>query len=146
MKHRALEQLQTVANVDFDYPRPTMSRRERIERWADLLERSSHRSLSTLYETEYQPAKERAVIRADHSPISVAFADPVLRSVGLESDTYGEAQRFFELSDHQLHRIVCFCHFGERVITVTAAHHVRALIAEGDRTGIVARLRNIFAW
>jgi hypothetical protein len=146
MKHHALEQIQTVASVNLDYPRPAMSRRERLQRWVELLERSPHRSLSTLHETEYQPANERAVMHADHSPISVAFADPILRSAGLESDTYGEAKRFFELSDHQLHRVVCFCHFGSSVSAVTAAHHVRALIAAGDRPGIVGRLRNMLGW
>jgi len=146
MKHHALEQLQNVANVNLDYPRPAMSRRERLERWADLLERSPRRSLSTLHETEHQPTEERAVMHVDHSPISVAFADPLLRSEGLESDHYGEARRFFELSDHQLHRVVCFCHFGTSVNAVAAAHQVRALIAAGDRRGILGRLRNLLGW
>jgi len=38
---------------------------------------------------------------------SVAFNDPVLRVAGMKNDTYGEAKRFFELSDMQLHSIVC---------------------------------------
>jgi transcriptional regulator of NAD metabolism len=147
MKHRALEQLQTVANVNLDYPRqaPAISRRERLERWAELLERSRHHALSTLHETEYQPVKERAIMRADDSPISVAFADPVLRAAGLEDDSYGEAKRFFELSDNQLHKLVCYCHFGATVSATTAAHHVRALVAAGDRKGVLARLRSMFA-
>ncbi|CAN7747713.1 hypothetical protein [Rhizobium leguminosarum] len=146
MKHHALEQLQTVASINLDYPRPApaMSRRERLERWAELLERSQHHALSTLHQTEYQPAGERAIMRADHSPISVAFADPVLRAAGLENDSYGEAQRFFELSDRHLHKLVCYCHFGATVSATTAARHVRALIAAGDRQSILARLRNFF--
>ena len=99
MKHHALEQLQIVAEVDQDYPRQTMSRSERLERWAELLEQNPDRRLSTLHQTEYQPARERAAMRSDGSPISVAFEDPVLRAAGLENDSYGEAKRFFELTD-----------------------------------------------
>ncbi|TCU09626.1 hypothetical protein [Rhizobium sullae] len=146
MKHHALEQLQAVANVNPDYPRPVpeMSRRQRLERWAQLLELSRHDGLSTLRETEYKPAKERALMRVDNSPISVAFADPVLQAAGLESDSYGEAKQFFELSDRQLHHLVCYCHFGATVSAARAAGYVRAMAAAGDRKGILARLRNIF--
>jgi hypothetical protein len=61
-------------------------------------------------------------MRSDGSPISVAFADPVLRAAGLENDSYGEAKRFFELTDRQLHKIICYCHFGATVNAATAAH------------------------
>ncbi len=73
MKHHALDHLQTVAEVDQDYPRQIMSRNERLERWVELLERNPDRRLSTLHQTEYQPARERAAMRSDGSPISVAF-------------------------------------------------------------------------
>jgi hypothetical protein len=143
MKHHALEQLEIVAKVNHDYPRLPMSRRERLERWADLLEHYPHPALSTLRETEYQPAVERAALRCDHSPISVAFADPVLRAAGMENDSYGEARRFFDLTDGQLHRLVCYCHYGAAVSATTAAHHVRALFTREDRS-LLARLRDFF--
>jgi hypothetical protein len=54
-----------------------------------------------------RPAGARAAMRSDSSPISVAFADPVLRAAGLENDSYGEAKRFFKLTDRQLHKIIC---------------------------------------
>jgi len=145
MKHHALQHLQTVANVDLDYPRTSaMTRRERLERWAVLLERRGRQAFSTLHETEYQPARERAVMRTENSPISVAFADPILRAAGLEDDSYGEAKRFFELSDDKLHGLVCACHFGATISGATAAYYVRALIAAADRPGILSRLRNMF--
>ena len=143
MKHLALEQLEIVAKVDHDYPRRTMSRRERLERWAELLERNPDRLLATLHQTEYQPAMERASMRGDGSPISVAFEDQVLRAAGLENNTYGEARRFFELSDHQLHELICYCHFGATVRSSTAARHIRAITASRPG-GILARLRGIF--
>jgi hypothetical protein len=143
MKHHALEQLQIVAKVNHDYPHPAMSRRERLDRWAELLERDPHRLLSTLHGTEYRSTLERAVMRGDGSPISVAFDDPVLRAAGLENDSYGEAKRFFELTDNQLHRLVCHCHFGATFSAANAAHHVRA-ISTGAHRGLLARLRDIF--
>ena len=143
MKHHALEQLQIVARVNHDYPHPAMSRRERLERWAELLERNPQQPLSTLHETEYRPALERAAMRSDCSPISVAFDDAVLRAAGLENDSYGEAKRFFELTDNQLHRLVCYCHFGATLSAANAAHHVRA-ISTGAHRGLLARLRDIF--
>jgi hypothetical protein len=143
MEQHALVQLKTIAKVSPSHGRLDMSRRERLERWAEILHRSPKPFLNTLHETEYQPAAERAVMRGDDTPISVAFSDPVLRAAGMENDSYGEARRFFELSDHQLHDLVCFCHFGERVSAATVARRLRSMAAR-NRGGLVARLRAFF--
>ena len=37
---KTIEQLQIVAEIDKAYPRQAMSRSERLERWAELLERT----------------------------------------------------------------------------------------------------------
>src|SRR3546814_13396884 len=79
-----------------------MSRRERLERWAELLEQHPG-SVGVLHETEYQPRFVRDALRADESPLTVAFRDPVLRFQGLTGDTYGDAVRFFDLSDSEAH-------------------------------------------
>ncbi|ASY65536.1 hypothetical protein SJ05684_b45540 (plasmid) [Sinorhizobium sojae CCBAU 05684] len=143
MKHHAIDELQIVAEVNQDFPRRALSRSERLERWAELLEQNPQRRLSTLHETEYQPARVRATMRGDGTPISVAFEDPVLRAAGLENDSYGEAKRFFELSDEQLHKVICYCHFGATVSASTAARHIRAMLVE-KQPGLFARLRQIF--
>jgi hypothetical protein len=143
MEHQTLEQMQIVAEINQDYLRQAMSRSERLERWAELLERNPDRRLSTLHQTEYQPVRARGAMRGDGSPISVAFEDPILRVAGLENDTYAEAKRFFELTDRQLHEIICYCHFGTTVSAVTAARHIRAAIA-GRQPGIFARMREAF--
>lgn len=143
MKHQTIEQLQIVAEIDQAYPRQTMSRGERLERWAELLERNPDRRLSTLPQTEYQPANARAIMRGHDTPISIAFEDPVLRAAGLENDNYGEAKRFFELTDRQLHEIICYCHFGATVNAATAARHIRAAIA-GRQPGMFARMLEAF--
>jgi hypothetical protein len=142
MKHHELTQLKALGRVDREYPGQVLSRAERLERWTELLEQNPERLLTTLHETEFKPAAVRAVMRCDNSAISVAFSDPLLRSAGLKNDTYGEAKRFFELSDGQLHRIVCFCHFG---MTASASSTARYIRAKHLNKGIFARLRGLFA-
>src|SRR5690348_9414780 len=99
MEHKHLDQLRSVADVE---PR-SMTRQERLQRWIDILERNPHRRLNSLGEIEYQPPAERALVRANDSPLTVAFEDPVLRTEGLASDRLGDAMRFFELTEGQAH-------------------------------------------
>ena len=141
MKHQTLDQLQVVAEVE-GHPQ-IMSRVERLERWAQLLERNPERRLSTLHQTEYQPDSARAVMRNDDTAISVAFEDQILRDAGMKNDSYGEAKRFFELTDEQLHEVICYCHFGATVSAGTAARHIRA-VAEGKQLGMLARMQEAF--
>jgi hypothetical protein len=138
MKHQALEHLQTIAEVHTERPHHRMTRSERLERWAELLEENPGRCLGTLSETEYQPASLRDTARTSGSAITVAFEDPILRAQGLTDDTYGEAQRFFELDDWQLHQVVCSCHSGATVFAGRAARYVRK--AAEDRPGLFAML------
>jgi hypothetical protein len=104
-----------------------VTRAERLERWAKLLEQRGSARLNTLWRTEHAVRSVRPAMRANNSPLSVAFEDPLLRVAGLADDSYGEAKRFFELSDYELHWIVCYCHFGETISAEVAAHQVRAL-------------------
>ena len=139
MRHQTMDQLHTAAEVHIDPTQLAMTRTQRLERWAELLDRQPGRSLSALAGTEYRPLPERAAMRADGSPISVAFDDPLLRSEGLKDDSYGEAKRFFELTDGQLHEIVCYCHVGAMMQANRAAHCVRSAI---EGRGFFAGLRD----
>lgn len=141
MKYYAPDQLQTVAEVNQQYP--AMSRKERLERWVEVLERHPHRLLSTLHYTEHQFASVRAVMRADNSPISVAYYDNALRAAGLQGDSYGDAQNFFDLTDRELHEVVCYCHFCATVSAAAAARCVRAMFSEKP-PGVFARIRRMF--
>jgi hypothetical protein len=127
MRHQTLDQLHAVAEVNT--VQPVMSRAQRLTRWAQLLERDPSRLLTALAGTEYRAPAERDVMRGDGSPISVAAADPILRDEGLKGDSYGEAKRFFELTDNQLHEIVCYCHVGAVMQASRAALSVRQAIA-----------------
>ncbi|MPZ38282.1 MAG: hypothetical protein GEU95_09465 [Rhizobiales bacterium] len=143
MKYQTVEQIQAVATLH-DEVMPPMSSRERLERWATLLGREPERRLTTLHETELRTPRLRDTMRGDNSPIAVAFADPVLRGQGLTGDTYGEAKRFFDVSDRQMHDILCYCHFGETMSARAAALAIRRMIAAEDRPGWFTRLwRNL---
>jgi hypothetical protein len=134
-----MDQLHAVAEVRIDPIEPAMNRNQRLERWSDLLRQEPERVLSALTGTEYRAPEERNFMRADNSPLSVAFADKRLRGQGLRDDTYGEAKRFFELSDRQLHEIVCYCHVGATMQASRAASCVRGAMSG---RGFLASLRD----
>jgi hypothetical protein len=122
MEHKTRDEIREVANI---LPRP-LSKRERLELWAEALEREGGRRLRTLYQIEYAPPAERALGRADDSPLSVAFNNPELRAAGLSGDTIGDATAFFGINESELHNILCFCHYGETMSAEVAAARVRA--------------------
>ncbi|MBZ9988149.1 hypothetical protein LB572_13705 [Mesorhizobium sp. BH1-1-5] len=131
MKHQTIQDLNGVAQVEAIFP--VMPRRQRLERWAALLERNPERCLAAFPGTEYMTFEVREKAQCLGSPLSVAFADPILCAQGLKNDTYGEAKRFFELADWQLHAIVCHCHVGGTMKAGWAAVQVRSAIEkEGE--------------
>ena len=130
MEHKTLEQIRDVADILPERPGRRLSRRQRLERWADILEREGGRRLATLREIEYAPPEDRDDMRADDSPLTVAFADPRLRAEGLAGDTVGDAAVFFGMSPMQLHGILCVCHHGSTIAADAAARRIRAAIAQ----------------
>jgi hypothetical protein len=128
MEYKTSEQFSRSGELVFPPRGPVLSQIERLRRWIALLEAGPVRHLRTLYETEYEDPEVRDAMRQDNSPLSVAFADPVLRGEGLRDDTYGEAKKLFGLSDRQLHYLVCYCHHGGRVSTQRAARILRAVV------------------
>jgi hypothetical protein len=130
MEHKSLDKMRDAAEIlpNWLNPRP-LTKRERLELWAQALEREGDRQLNTLFEVEYEPAARRALARADDSLLTVAFSDPRLRAEGLAGDTMGDALAFFRISERQLHEAVCFCHHGPTISATRAAVNVRALAA-----------------
>ncbi len=140
MKLKTLEELKRVAEVRPPLARDRMSKRQRLERWAEVLEFAPQRYLRSLYDTEYGSRRRRYALRQDNSPLTVAFQDPVLRDEGLESDRYGDALKFFELSNGELHHIVCYCHHGSTMSPKAVAHRVRAAAGQTERKFFVRRV------
>jgi hypothetical protein len=144
VKYQTVDQLNAVADVQAEAAVLIANRGQRLERWAQLLEQNPSRRLSALAGTEYATPEVREKMRTAGSPITVAFEDPIFRAQGLKDDSYGEAKRFFELSDWQLHEVVCHCHVGANLPARWAASRVRAAISPG--AGILAWLRGLFTY
>jgi len=128
MEHRTLEEIKRVAEVSPSDPaQRTMSRRERLERWATVLERLEGKHLTALRRVEFLPEEERLLLRADNSPISLAQQDPVLSGEGLASDRLGDAITFFELTQQEAHYLLCDCHYYGSMNASSVASRVRSI-------------------
>ncbi|TGS10203.1 hypothetical protein EN852_027515 [Mesorhizobium sp. M2E.F.Ca.ET.209.01.1.1] len=141
MKYQTLEELNAVAEVEPSFP--AMTRTQRLEHWAMLLERNPERCIVAFPGTEYMTLDVRHKGQCVGSALSIAFADPVLRAQGLKDDTYGEAKRFFELAEWQLHAIVCHCHVGATMKAGWAAVQVRSAIDKDSK--LFSKLREAIA-
>jgi hypothetical protein len=128
MKHQPIHEIDALADIA-QVEGATLSRRERLQRWADLLGRNPRRELRALSRVEFYAERERALLRGENTPISVALADPVLREAGLQGDTLGDAQAFFELSAAEAHYLLCDCHFPGQMDAEGVAHRIRAVAA-----------------
>lgn len=129
MEHKTLEEIRQVADVT---PHAPLSRRERLERWAEALERLNGARVRSLVRTEYVPREERDLMRVDNSPITVAFDDPILRADGIKSDKLGDATTYFGLSESEMHYIVCYCHYGETMSSEEVARRIRATARQSE--------------
>ena len=131
MKHQKIDELGGVAEI-VPFATRRMSRRERLERWADLLDRNPGK-LNALTRIEYLPLAERLEARADNSPLEVAYKDPVLREEGLPGDRLGDAMAFFELSGRDAHRLFCDCHYYGSMTGAGLAQRLRRIAQGGLR-------------
>ena len=126
MKVHRLDEIRETATVYPGEAAAPMSRRERLERWAALLERHPG-PVRTLHEIEFAADSERAAMRREESAIAIAYADPVLRLQGLAGDRYEDARRFFDLTASEAHLLLCDCHTGASLSGRGAAARVRAI-------------------
>jgi hypothetical protein len=126
VKHQPIHEIDALADIA-QVKAPALSRRDRLQRWADLLSRDPRRQLKALSRVEFYAERERALMRGDNTPISVAAADPVLRDAGLHGDTLGDAQAFFELSSAEAHYLLCDCHFVGQMNGEGVAQRIRAV-------------------
>src|SRR6516164_2397307 len=91
MKYMPLEDIKLEAKVSpVLRETPRTRRRRRLERLATLLERH-HGTVNLLSGIEYTTYSARLRLRADDSPLALAYSDPLLRQEGLDGDTLGDA-------------------------------------------------------
>lgn len=109
-----------------------LSRWERLDLWADALERH-HGQLSALRRLEYLSPDELRNYRGANTPLTIAFDDPALRSAGLSGDSLGEAMDFFELTDRDAHRLLCDCHYHGAMTGSGVARRIRRHARSGMR-------------
>ena len=130
MKHKSRDEIREASDFLPSWLDPRrMSQRERLERWADALDRERERPLNTLFRTEDASPEKRAALRADDSSLSIAYKNPFLRAEGLSDDTMGEAMAFFGIGPKALHNILCSCHYGRAMRASEAAVRVRVVAA-----------------
>jgi hypothetical protein len=127
MKYRTFDELAPVAHV---VPVGEGSRRtlrcHRLERMATALD--DYLGILRLFSrVEYLPHEERQLLRADCSPLTVAYQDPMLRQQGLSGDRIGDAMRFFDLSWHEAHHLFCDCHYLGEVTSKMVAERLRTV-------------------
>lgn len=128
MEHRTFADIQKLAET-LPINGAPMSRRQRLERWAAVLEQDPGRPLKLLRQLEYLSTSLRATARSDGSPLALAFADPVLRHEGLAGDTLGHAEKFFGLSRRHAHYLLCDCYFHGSADAGRIAGRIRAIAA-----------------
>jgi hypothetical protein len=128
MQHRSVERIAGEADV---LTVASLSQRDRLERWAEVLERQPAH-LRAIPDVEHGGRREREARRVDQSPLTVAYQDPMLRAAGLRGDTIGDAAAFFGLSHAQLHHLVCCCHHGLTMDPQATAAQVRALTQRAE--------------
>ena len=146
MKHETLEALTRKAEVTAigNIPDRKKLRRDRLERWASLLEKHQGQ-LNPLERVEYLRLEERGDLRGANSPLTVAFQDPVLRAEGLASDRLGDAIDFFSLTQDEAHYLLCDCHYSGRMSGSGVASHVRAYARRMTFQELVSRVRDSWA-
>jgi hypothetical protein len=124
MEHKSAQELRTIADIS-TYPPAPLGRRERLLRWADLLDQDPARRINLVRELEFAAQSAQAEMRADESALSIAYADPLFRSLGLKSDRVGDGRDFFSLNESQTHRLLCSCMHGMSMKAGDAARIVR---------------------
>ncbi|MFZ5790999.1 MAG: hypothetical protein ACOY3L_09895 [Pseudomonadota bacterium] len=127
MEHKTLNAIRSIAGV-IPFASQRMTRREKLERWATVLERHTGK-LRPLIRVEFLAARERMQLRGDDTPLAVAYGDPVLREEGLASDRLGDAMSFFELTQQEAHCLLCDCHYNGTMTTDVVAARLRSLAA-----------------
>ncbi len=102
-----------------------MSRREKLERWATVLEDCGATSLRPFHDLEFIAARDQDGLRVANSPLAMAYRDALLRQSGLGSDRFGDGVEFFGLSRRQAHRVLCSCGYLGTMRGTEVARRIR---------------------
>lgn len=125
MEHRTLQEISSMfVTAPVMEAGRAMTRREKLEHWASLLERHEG-VLQPLDGIEFLVPEKRRTLRHDRSPLALAYRDPIFRAQHLKSDQLGDSMAFFELTAREAHRLLCECHWVRNIAGRVLARHVR---------------------
>jgi hypothetical protein len=147
MKHQIPDEIISTSELIPLISKPAkLSAAERVELWADALERHGG-PLNALRRLEHLPPDELRAYRGGNTPLTVAFNDPSLRVAGLPGDSLGDAMDFFELSDRDAHRLLCDCHYSGTMTGAGLAKRLRYYAHRGERRAMWARtFKRLLGW
>jgi len=131
MKHQIPAEIISTSELIPLIGKPAMTPRERLELWADALERHAG-PLNALRRLESLSPDALRAYRGNNTPLTVAFADPALRVEGLRGDSLGDVMDFFALSDHDAHLLFCDCHYNGTMTGTNLAHRLRYHARRGE--------------
>jgi hypothetical protein len=130
MKHQSPDQLREAATL-VAKKLATLTHKERLNRWADLLQQQPG-PIEALYRIEYLSEADRRAYRGgDNTALAIAFRDPVLRGDGLAGDTLGDAMDYFAMNDEEAHRLLCDCHYMGSLTGHSLAPRIRRFATAG---------------
>lgn len=86
----------------------TMTRREKLLRWASLV-REWTAQIGLYHGLEYRSKEWLNGAGIGGSAFAVATSDPILTDAGYKPTSVGDAMKFFELSQSDLHEFSCDC-------------------------------------
>ena len=145
MKYRTLDEIVPEAKVVPAEPMTMRAlRRQRLERLAMVLD-GYEGSLQLMSRVEFLSKHERLLYRLDHSPLWIAYQDPVLREQGLAGDRMGDAIVFFDLTWSEAHHLFCDCHYTAGITSRTIADRMRSVAHQMTLRDAWDKLRTAFA-
>lgn len=107
--------------------KPPMSRADKLNRLADLVEKCTH-SLRLYHLLEHFTDAEKAKFTGEHlfGAFRLAAKDPVFGEAGMpENPSILDVQRFLELSNQELHEFSCDC--GGHITNTDMAARIRRI-------------------
>jgi hypothetical protein len=99
----------SLTTVELSVATPPMTKRQRLQRFADVITSGPGVPLHVFINLEHRDAGEWKYLSHPSSAFALAARGSVLRDAGLTGDSVDDAQRFFDLSKEELAEFSCVC-------------------------------------
>lgn len=119
------------ATIEAAYPvieaTPPLNKQAKLLRLADLVERAGL-NIHIFSNVEYMTDERKRCESHPHSAFALALGDATFRQDGLKGDSIADGQRYFEMSNEELHIMSCDC--GGAITNTTMANRLRVLAGQ----------------